>query len=87
MKRSPMFCVRTIGEQAMLVPLGSQVKTSNGVISLNSCGIEIWYFLENDHTIDDIIEHIVDIFDIDTVVARSDVVSFISSMQSLGLLQ
>lgn len=54
MKRSFNFVMQNIGGVKLLIPLGSQVADSNGVITLNNTAAYIWELLAQEHSVEEL---------------------------------
>lgn len=87
MRRNDSFLLKNIGGEALLVPIGSQVKRMNGIVMLNATGCLLWDVLSEDRQLQDLVTAIAERFAVDAQRARADVESFVKEMQQLGLVE
>jgi hypothetical protein len=87
MKRSEDFLLQKVGGQDLLVPLGRKVMDMNSLITLNATGRRVWELLATDHSVDHLVEEVVEQFDVDPERARIDVLAFLDDLGRLGLLE
>lgn len=80
-KRSPSVPWRVVDGKAVLV----NVKKSE-VLVLNETGTEIWSFLNQKRTIDEIAEHLYSVFDASQEDIQRDAISFVEDMLEKVLL-
>ena len=86
MIRKESFLLQTVGGEHLLVPLGSQVMDTNGIITLNETAAFIWGQLKMERTEDELAAALVEKFNVDKETAAADVSSFVLTMQQNGLL-
>lgn len=72
---------REIEKKAVIVSI-----KDNEVIVLNEVGTEIWKFLNNERKLDQIIEHVLSMFEADRSTVKRDVEEFLEKMQQRELL-
>ncbi|MBD3427007.1 MAG: PqqD family peptide modification chaperone [Candidatus Omnitrophica bacterium] len=75
-KRAHRVPWRLVEDKAVLV----SVKNSQ-VMVLNQVGTEIWNYLEQGKSSDEIVDHILSVFDVDRETAEKDVREFLADMQ------
>lgn len=86
MIRKENFLLQTVGGEHLLVPLGSQVMDTNGIITLNETAAFIWGQLKIERTEGELAAALVEKFNVDEETAAADVSSFVLTMQQNGLL-
>jgi len=58
----------------------------NEVIVLNKVGTEIWQFIKHERKINEIVNHILSLFDSDKKTVKKDVESFLKDLQEREML-
>lgn len=79
--------LQSVGGENMLVPLGSQVVDTNGMVILNSTGRYVWELLAEDRSVDELATAVVERFDVDRERARADVQAFLDDITHIGLVE
>ena len=86
MKINKNFVLRSIAGENMLVPVGAQSVTTNGMISLSPVAADIWKTLSEDKDYDQVLQMILDKYDVDAALAKQDLDEFIAVMKSIGIV-
>ncbi|MBE6603183.1 MAG: PqqD family protein [Ruminococcaceae bacterium] len=86
MKRSKDFIKRKIGTQYVIVAVGAATKKFNGMISVNSTGSFIWDQLEQSKTLDELVNAIVENYEIDAETATAHATQFINTLKGVGAI-
>ena len=79
--------VREIAGEYILVPTGSAALKIHGMINLSDSGYLLWNKLQSDCTEEELVDAILEEYEIDRETANEDVKAFISHMEQVGLLQ
>ena len=79
--RSAGWLVSDLGDEVMMMNLDRGV-----YVGLNAMGAEIWRKIERPHTIGDICAALVDAFEVDPEICRSEVDVFVDKMAVRGLI-
>lgn len=87
MKRKENFLLRNVAGQDILVTLGSKVIDMNGVVILNTSGAYLWELLAKDTSVEDLVDAVVNRFDIDYAHALADTKVFLDEVTSIGLIE
>jgi hypothetical protein len=87
MKRKADFLLQQVGGQDLLVPLGSQVIDTNGIVILNATGRFVWEMLVEDRDVAELAAALAERFDVDLALARADVQTFLDEIGRLGLVE
>lgn len=87
MKIKDGFIIREVAGNFIVVAVGSAVKQFNGVITLNETGSILWKKLQEGCEKQDLIEVILNEYEVSEDVAEKDVASFIEKLESAGLLK
>lgn len=81
-KRNTGHAYRSIGDEGGLVVIPRQSK----VQVLNPVGIKVYSMLDGTHSRDEIVEAVMEEFDVEASVAQSDVDAFLDELASEGML-
>jgi hypothetical protein len=80
------FVLREVAGQIMVIATGEASKEFHGMIRLNSSGKDIWTGLQEEKSEDEIVNILVDKYEIDVDTAKQDVATFIATMLAKGFL-
>lgn len=86
MKIKDGFMLRQVGEQIIVVAVGSASRDFNGIIRLNSVGKFLWEALSENLTESELIEKVVCTYDIDEATAKADVEAFVKKLEEADLV-
>ena len=86
MKIKSGFVVRTVGGNSVVVATGVNSKTFNGMIRLNECGRILWDSLKQDRSVEDLIDAVLNEYDVDRETAAADVSAFLNTLREAGVL-
>ena len=86
MKIANDFILREIAGDYLVIPTGNTALSFNGLITLNEIGSFLWKQLEEDRTLEDLIEAILEEYDIDYDTAKVDIEDFLEYLQEKDLL-
>ena len=78
--------MRDVAGTLVIVPVGAAVSDFPGMITLNSTGAYIWELLENEQTVESLVEALQARYDVEQDLARTDVEAFIKKLQPTGAL-
>ena len=81
------FVCRSVGETHMAVPVGTRTQEVPGVVALSESGVLLWERLQNDVTIDDLVEVLLAEYEVERDQAEKDVRAFVSYLSENGLLE
>ncbi len=79
-KLKPRFVTRVVGNELVLVPIETNVANMNELFTMNSTASLIWNSINDTNTEEDIVNLLINEFDIDRETALNDLTSFIESM-------
>lgn len=77
---------REIGGESFLIPLGKTVYTYNGIFTLTELGAFIWDILPQAETPEDILNKVLEEYDVDIETAKKDIDAFLEKLKSMGIL-
>ena len=76
MKIDKNFVLREIAGEYIIIPTGRTALEFNGLITVNEVGMELWKMLQEDVTFDDLLNGILEEYDVDENAAREDIQEF-----------
>lgn len=80
------FVMREVAGEYLLIPVGKTSLDLNGMITLNEIGAEIWNMLPEVRDEAEIVQRILDEYDIDEQTAAADVAEFLGHIRELGII-
>jgi coenzyme PQQ synthesis protein D (PqqD) len=81
------FVTRRIADETLIVPVAGGVGDLEAIYSLNEVGARIWQLIDRPIRVDDIVEAIRREFDVSMSEAERDVLEFLDSLESAGLIE
>lgn len=86
MKIDKNFVLREIAGEYIIIPTGRTALEFNGLITVNEVGMELWKMLQEDVTFDDLLNGILEEYDVDENEAREDIQEFLDRLVKGGIL-
>ena len=86
MKLEKEFVLREIAGDYVIIPVGKTVIEFNGLITVNEVGVSIWNMLQNEVTFDQIVQGILNEYEVEESVAREDIREFLDQLIDRGIL-
>ena len=80
------FVLREIAGDYIIIPTGKTVLEFNGLITVNEVGISIWNMLQNEVTFEELVQGILNEYDVEESVAREDIQEFLDELVAGGIL-
>ena len=80
MKRNPDLILRNIAGEVLLVPTGAMAQQFNGMITLNEVAAFLWENLEEVASREEMVQKVLDEFEVDQETAAADVNGFIDML-------
>ena len=81
------FVLREVAGNNVVIGIGKTMQDFNGVLTLSNSGSLLWKKLENGATEDELLNTILDEYDVDTQTAKKDIESFLDKIRSINLLE
>ena len=85
--RSPSVVTRKTGNEYVLVPVTNNIADMTSVYTLNETGTFIWELIDGKKSVEEIIEAVIDKYDVDREKATKDVFSLIDDMKNYLIIQ
>ena len=86
MKVQKDFALREIAGDYVIIPTGKTAAGSDGLITVNEVGADLWEMLQSDVSFEDLVCGILDIYDVDETTAREDIQEFLDTLIRGGIL-
>ncbi len=80
------FVLREIAGDYIIIPTGKTVLEFNGLVTVNEVGVSLWKMLQNEVTFDDLVNGILEEYDVEEAVAREDIREFLDKIIESGIL-
>lgn len=87
MKIQKEFVLREIAGDYVIIPTGKTTLTFNGLITVNEVGAALWKMLQSEKSLDDLVQDILDEYDVEESVAREDIQEFLETLRKNGILE
>lgn len=86
MKVQKEFVLREIAGDYVIIPMGKTTLSLNGLITVNEVGASVWKLLQSDRSLDDLVQGILEEYDVEEDVAREDIQEFLDTLRKNGIL-
>lgn len=86
MKINPNIIHRNVAGEDLLLPIGETALEHNGLFVLTPTGAEMWDYLVEGKTIDEIVDIMSEEYDEDPAVIREDALALIKKLADLNLV-
>ena len=86
MKISKEFVLREIAGDYIIIPTGATVLEFNGLITVNEVGVTLWNMLQEEVTMDELVQGVLAEYDVEEEVARKDIQEFLEKLTKAGVL-
>lgn len=86
MKLNSDFLLRRVVDSVVLTPFGKKLARFNGMMTLNKVGAFIAEQLLEERTLDELVDAVVERFDVDRETAARDAAAFIEELRANGAL-
>ncbi len=86
MKIKKKFLLREVMDENILVPVGNADTTFNGIASLNDIGVFIWNNIEKAKDEDELLEFILDEYEVEREVAKADLDEFLQVLKDAEII-
>jgi len=86
-KKDPSVVYREIAGEAILVPIRRNVADMQSIYTLDSVGADIWNLIDGERTQGDILDALLDDYDVEADVLSRDLDEFIDNLVSVGAIR
>lgn len=87
MKLKGEFVLREVAGEIIVIPVGKTALNFNGMICINGVSAEIWKGLQEEKTKEEILENILQEFDVSREEARADLDVFLHQLREDNMLE
>lgn len=86
MKIKKGFMLRSVGGRNIVVAIGKASEEFNGLITLNESGAFLWKILSDGCTYDELLQKMLDTYEVTEMTARAGIDQFLENVRSAGLI-
>ncbi len=87
MKINENYIMKNIAGEVVIVPTGKAAQYFNGLISTNEVAAFIWKNMESVDTPEEMVKKVLDEFEVDEEIARTDVLGFLNDLKTVGMIE
>lgn len=87
MKIKQGFILREVAGNFIVVPVGKAAIDFNGIITLNQTGAFLWEKMNKEVTVEELVKHLLDEYNVEKEVAINDITNFIKTLQEANLFE
>lgn len=80
------YVIREIMGETILVPVGDHLLEFNGLITLNELGVFILNAIPDAEDEDQIVDKILEEYDVDRDTAKADVIEFLNKLREISII-
>lgn len=82
----PDFELVKVAEDYLLVPVGQEMERFNGTVVLNEVSAYIFEKLKDERRMDELLQLLIEEFDVDPLTAKKDLTCAIDEMKKIGVI-
>ena len=86
MKLKKQFVLREIVGEAVLVPIGESAARFNGLLTVSELGKFIWENIESAKDKEELLQRILDEYEVDRDVAKADLDEFLGKLKAVDII-
>ena len=86
MELKKKFVLRNIVAETILVPIGQNNEAFNGLIAINDLGKFIWENIESSKDEDELLQRILDEYEVDEDIAKADLDEFLGKLKEIDII-
>ena len=86
-RANPNLLIREIAGEHLLIPVGEIAMNVHGMISLSESGLLLWQKLQQECLETDLVDCILNEYDIDRETAAADVHEFLEKIKNIGIVE
>ena len=80
------FVLREIAGDYIIIPTGATVLEFNGLITVNEVGVTLWKMLQEEVSMEQLVQGILAEYEVEEEVAREDIQEFLDVLTNGGIL-
>ena len=86
MRINKEYVLREIAGDYIIIPVGATALEFNGLITVNEVGVTLWNMLQEEVTMEDLVQGVLAEYDVQEEVAREDIQEFLDELEKGGIL-
>lgn len=86
MRIFPGFLIREIAGETVAIPSGEAAHHLSGLLVINACGKFLFELLQSERTEDELVDSLMDVYDVDAATARQDVSEYLDVLRKNDML-
>ena len=86
MRINKEYVLREIAGDYIIIPVGATALEFNGLITVNEVGVTLWNMLQEEVTMEDLVQGVLAEYDVQEEVAREDIQEFLNELVKGGIL-
>ena len=86
MRINKEYVLREIAGDYIIIPVGATALEFNGLITVNEVGVTLWNMLQEEVTVEDLVQGVLAEYDVQEEVAREDIQEFLDELVKGGIL-
>ncbi len=86
-QKSGRMVSRTVAGEVVLVPLRDSAGDLDSIYTLNETGARIWNLLDGKHSLQVVLQGLLEDFEIETAVAEQDLLELVGDLVRVGALE
>ena len=87
MKAKKGFVLRNVVDEFILMPTGDNIVKFNGTVLLNEVSAFVWEKLQNPLSKEDLLNAILDEFEVDKATASADLDTLLQTLRGFGVIE
>lgn len=80
------FVLREIAGDYIIIPTGATVLEFNGLITVNEVGVTLWKMLQEEVSVEQLVQGVLAEYEVEESVAREDIQEFLDKLTKAGIL-
>lgn len=86
MRINKEFVLREIAGEYVIIPVGKTALEFHGLITVNEVGVALWKMLQEDVTMEELVQGILKEYEVSEETARKDILEFLEELCKGGIL-
>ena len=86
MRINKEYVLREIAGDYIIIPVGATALEFNGLITVYEVGVTLWNMLQEEVTMEDLVQGVLAEYDVQEEVAREDIQEFLNELVKGGIL-
>ena len=78
------YVLRNVADSGVIVSM--EELDCNHLMTLNQTGMDLWEMLQNDSSLEDLVQQMLSIYDVEEETLRKDILLFLCKIREAGLL-